>query len=93
MPEEPITRDTLLKRLKRAEGQIRGIEKMIEDGRACEEVVIQLAAVRSAVEGVASLILSNYVHICFKDKTSLDCIDIESLARAIVIWGRVHVAD
>jgi len=93
MTQEAVTRDTLLKRLKRAEGQIRGIEKMIEEGRACEEVVIQLAAVRSAVEGIASLILSNYVHICFRDKTALECIDIESLARAIAIWGRVHVGD
>ena len=93
MAEEVVTRDALLKRLRRAEGQIRGITKMVEDGRTCEEVVIQLAAVRSAIEGIASLILRNYLDICFKDKAALEFIDIESLARAIAIWGRVHVGD
>jgi len=52
-----------------------------------------LAAVRSAIDGVAGLILKNYMKICFKGETAPECIDIESLARAIAIWGRVHVGD
>jgi DNA-binding FrmR family transcriptional regulator len=93
MVEEPVSKETLLKRLKRAEGQIRGIQKMIEDGRECESIITQLAAVRSAIEGIAGLILNNYMKICFRGETAPACVDIESLARAISIWGGVHVGD
>ncbi len=93
MVEEPVSKETLLQRLKRAEGQIRGIEKMIEAGRQCEDVVTQLAAVRSAIEGTAALLLKNYMRICFQGETPTECVDVESLARAIAIWGRVHVGD
>ena len=47
--EQEISQEMLLKRLRRIEGQIRGIEKMIVDGRDCESLITQLAAVRSAV--------------------------------------------
>lgn len=93
MVEEPVSKETLLKRLKRAEGQIRGIHKMIEDGRECEDIITQLAAVRSAIESVAGLILNNYMKICFRGETAPACVDIESLARAISIWGGVRVGD
>jgi DNA-binding FrmR family transcriptional regulator len=93
MAEEPVSRETLIKRLKMAEGQIRGIQKMIEEGRECEAVVTQLAATRSAIEGIAGLVLKNYMQICFEGETATECVNVESLARAIAIWGRVHVGD
>lgn len=93
MAEETVSVDTLVKRLKRIEGQIRGIQKMIEQGRDCESVVTQVGAVRSAIEGVGGLILSNYMKFCFSggNKPSLD--NICSLARAVAIWGRLRVGD
>jgi len=66
---------------------------MIENGRECESVITQLAAVRSAIDGTAGLILKNYMKICFKGESAAECVDVESLARAISIWGRVHVGD
>jgi len=93
MVDEVISKETLVKRLKRVEGQVRGIQRMIENGRECESVITQLAAVRSAIDGTAGLILQNYMKICFKGETAAECVDIESLARAIAIWGRVHVSD
>jgi DNA-binding FrmR family transcriptional regulator len=93
MVEEPISKETLQQRLKKVEGQIRGIQKMVESGRECEDVITQLAAVRSAIEGIAGLVLKNYMKICFEGETSTECVDVESLARAIAIWGRVHVGD
>jgi len=56
MVEETISEEVLLNRLKRIEGQVRGTEKMIEDGRDCESVITQLGAVRSAIEGVGGLL-------------------------------------
>lgn len=93
MVEESVSQELLLKRLKRIEGQVHGIEKMIVDGRDCESIITQLAAVRSAVEGVGALVLNNYMKLCFrkgdqKDKTGLD-----SLARVVAIWGRVRVGE
>jgi DNA-binding FrmR family transcriptional regulator len=93
MVEEPVSREILLQRLKRAEGQVRGIQKMIESGRQCEDIITQLAAVRSAIEGIAGLVLKNYMKICFNGETASGCVDVESLARAIAIWGRVHVGN
>jgi len=61
MAEEKLSDETLVKRLKRIEGQIRGIQKMIEEGRDCESIITQLGAVRSAIEGVGALMLSNYM--------------------------------
>jgi DNA-binding FrmR family transcriptional regulator len=93
MVEESVSKETLKQRLKRAEGQIRGIEKMIDSGRECEAIVTQLAAVRSAIEGIAGLMLKNYMKICFEGEDAPECVDVESLARAIAIWGRVHVGE
>lgn len=92
MANEAISKAILLKRLKRIEGQVRGIERMIEEGRDCESIITQMGAVRSAIEGVGALLLSNYTKICFGKKTP-ECTDIESLARAIAIWGRLPVGD
>jgi DNA-binding FrmR family transcriptional regulator len=91
MVEESVSKETLKQRLKRAEGQIRGIERMLESGRECEAIITQLAAVRSAIEGIAGLMLKNYMKICFEGEEAPECVDVESLARAIAIWGRVHV--
>jgi DNA-binding FrmR family transcriptional regulator len=90
--EMEASRETLLKRLRRIEGQIRGIHKMIESERDCVSVMMQLAAVRSGIEGIGALVLSN----CMKDclyKGSDAATDVDSLARAVAIWGRVRGGD
>jgi DNA-binding FrmR family transcriptional regulator len=71
MAGEAISKEVLLKRLRRVEGQIRGIQKMTENQRECENVITQLPAVRSAIEGVGSLTPSNYMKICFRDEKHL----------------------
>ncbi len=57
------TRD-LLRRLKRAEGQLRGIQRMIEEKRECEDVVNQLLAVRAALDRVIDLELTSGLYDC-----------------------------
>ncbi|MBA7702640.1 hypothetical protein ES703_111409 [subsurface metagenome] len=73
MAEETISTETLVKRLRRIEGQVRGIQNMIENGRNCESIIMQLAAVRSAIEGVGGLILKNYMKICFNKEAAAEC--------------------
>ena len=88
-----VSQDVMLKRLKRIEGQIRGIEKMLAEDRDCVSIVTQLAAVRSGVEGVGALVLNNCMKLCFQKGAETGSGSIDSLARAISVWGRVRVGD
>ncbi len=54
----------LIKRLHRIEGQVRGIEKMIEDDRYCVDILTQVAAVNTALEALAFKILDDHVRHC-----------------------------
>lgn len=87
-----ISKDILLKRLKRIEGQIRGIQKMITEDRDCVSIVVQLAAVRSGVEGVGALVLNNCMKLCLRKGPDATA-DLDSLERAVSIWGRVRGGD
>jgi len=93
MAEETVSVETLVKRLKVIEGQVRGIQKMMEQGRDCESVIMQLGAVRSAIEGVGALMLRNYMDFCFYRSGEPNAENLCSLARAIAIWGRVRIGD
>jgi DNA-binding FrmR family transcriptional regulator len=93
MAREGVPKEALLKRLKRIEGQVRGIQKMIEDGRDCESLITQMAAIRSAIEGVGALMLNNYMKLCIHEGADKESAGVTSLARAVAIWGRVHVGD
>ena len=54
----------LLKRLARAEGQVRGVARMVEEDRYCIDILTQLAAVDTALESVALEILDDHVKHC-----------------------------
>ena len=90
---EQISKEVLIKRLKRIEGQVRGVQKMILEDRECESLVTQLVAIRSAVESVGGLVLNNYMKLCFPRETESDSDALGSLARVVSIWGRVRVGD
>ena len=51
-------------RLRKIEGQVRGIQRMIDDGRACPDLLTQLMAVRSAIDGVSISLLTNHMDSC-----------------------------
>lgn len=51
-------------RLNRIEGQVRGIKKMIEDDRYCDDVLIQLSAIDKSVKSLANHILENHMQTC-----------------------------
>jgi len=57
----------LTKRLHRIEGQVRGIERMVEDERYCIDILTQLGAVSTALESVAMAILDDHVKHCVAD--------------------------
>ena len=57
-------KDALVKRLHRIEGQVRGVERMLEEDRYCIDVLTQIAAVTTALESVAFKILDDHVNHC-----------------------------
>ena len=57
-------KDALVKRLRRIEGQVRGIEKMVDDDRYCIDIITQISAVSTALESVAFKILDEHVNHC-----------------------------
>jgi DNA-binding FrmR family transcriptional regulator len=93
--DTPVSREIIIKRLKRVEGQVRGLQKMVAEERDCESIITQLAAVRSAIDSAGALVLSNFMTLCF-NKTQDQKPDKEplnALARVIAIWGRVKIGD
>ena len=58
------TKDQLLKRLKRIEGQVRGIEGMVDDERYCIDVLTQISAVQAALDKVALGLLDDHARHC-----------------------------
>ena len=59
--------DALLLRLRRMEGQVRGVQKMIEEGRYCLDVVAQLQAISAAADKVAQQVLEGHIRGCVSD--------------------------
>ena len=57
-------KDALKKRLHRIEGQVRGIERMVDDDRYCIDILTQVAAVKTALERVAFEVLDDHVNHC-----------------------------
>ncbi len=83
MKELPVPRPKIISRLKKIEGQVKGVQNMVEEERPCEDIMIQLAAIKAALETVAGQVLRNYSAICGQKKGT----DIGSeLAHAVSIW-------
>ncbi len=88
-------KDALVKRLHRIEGQVRGVEKMVEDDRYCIDVLTQIAAVNTALESLAFKILDEHVRHCVAGAlTSGDAADAqvktEELLEAVQRFARTR---
>lgn len=62
-------------RLKRIEGQVAGIRRMVEEDRYCVDVMTQVSAVVSALRGVEDLVMQNHLHTCVTDAIKGDDAD------------------
>ena len=58
------TKDQLIKRLRRIEGQVRGVEGMVEDDRYCIDVLTQISAIQAALDKVALGLLDDHARHC-----------------------------
>ena len=61
---ESQTTAKALGRLRRIEGQVQGIQRMVEEDKSCVDILLQLAAVQGAVEQVQKLLLGQHLEVC-----------------------------
>jgi DNA-binding FrmR family transcriptional regulator len=61
---DPATRDRNIKRLRRIEGQVRGLQKMVEEDRYCADIMTQISSVQEALRSVSRELLRNHLKHC-----------------------------
>ncbi len=61
---DPATKEANLKRLRRIEGQVRGLQRMVEEDRYCPEIMIQISAVHEALRTVGRALMGNHLKHC-----------------------------
>ncbi|RUO61897.1 metal-sensitive transcriptional regulator [Pseudidiomarina insulisalsae] len=67
-PHPDELKQNLQQRLSRIEGQVRGLQKMIASDSYCDDVLMQLSSVQSALNGVAKKLLSQHMQTCVKSR-------------------------
>ena len=72
----------IINRLRRLEGQVRGLQRMVEEERSCQEVLTLLSGVRSALNATADRVLVNYLEHCQVDMASGEA-DMQELVKAV----------
>jgi CsoR family transcriptional regulator, copper-sensing transcriptional repressor len=65
-------KEQLLKRLRRAEGQVRGVAKMVEDDRYCIDILTQIAALQAALDKVALGLMDDHIQHCLVKGSSTE---------------------
>ena len=76
--------DDLQKRLRRIEGQVRGVQRMLDDDRECREIIQQLSAIRAAVGKATTLYMQSYAKDCLLQFDTEVEIDREELIEELV---------
>jgi DNA-binding FrmR family transcriptional regulator len=60
-------KDALTRRLSRIEGQVRGLIKMVEDGKPCEDILMQIGSAKAALHKTGQTLLEGHLHHCVVD--------------------------
>ncbi|MCD6546069.1 MAG: metal-sensitive transcriptional regulator [Thermotogae bacterium] len=79
-----MNKDGIVLRLKKIEGQIRGIRNMVENGRDCRDILTQVTAARSALNKVAEEIMKDYTVRCLGEIQEVDKARVDDLVKTII---------
>ena len=79
---------TIINRLNRINGQINGITRMVENDAYCNDILIQLSAVKNSVKSLSSLILENHLYTCVS--RDLENGDLEAIDELISLFKRFN---
>ncbi len=80
----PQDRKAMLNRLKRVEGQLRGIQRMIIEGEQCQPILVQLSAARRAMQQACVEVVKGYMKRCIAEGSTAPEEEMEKLVRALV---------
>ena len=72
VPDRVIRRENSSKRLDRIEGQVRGVQKMIDEDRYCVDILVQIKAITAALKRVEGELLKDHVDHCIKEAIASD---------------------
>lgn len=79
-----MDKDSIVLRLKKVEGQVRGIRNMVENERDCKDILIQVTAAKSALNKIAEEIMKDYTVKCLGEIKDADKMRIDDLVKTIV---------
>ncbi|KXZ39439.1 DNA-binding transcriptional regulator, FrmR family [Alkalithermobacter thermoalcaliphilus JW-YL-7 = DSM 7308] len=65
-------KEAIIRRLRKIEGQVKGIQNMVNNDKYCVDILIQIAAVRSALDKVGGIILENHIKGCVRNTIKTD---------------------
>ena len=86
-PSYELDKSNMLERLRKIEGQVRGIQRMINDGRYCIDILTQLAAVQAALDKVGLMVLEDHTRGCVAKAIRDDC-GAEAIEELISVIGK-----
>jgi len=87
---ESMSTESLITRLRRIEGQVRGLQRMLESGRECEDVLTQVMAVRSSIDQVGLLLMDRHIDTCLLGSKDAEA-GLRNLQRALRMWLRFGI--
>lgn len=87
MPERRLEED-IATRLRRIEGQVRGVQKMLDEGRECEDMLTQAMAIRSAIDHVGARLMEYHLNRCLLPDFDCEPERMDELRRALALWTR-----
>ena len=85
----PDLRENLYRRLQRLEGQVRGVCRMLDEDRDCQDMLTQLAAIRGAAHQISLLLVENYALHCVSDAAEDREAANEAIARLVNTLGKL----
>lgn len=74
----------IMVRLRRIEGQVKGVEKMIDNEACCKDILVQIAAIRAAINKVGGIVIENYAKSCMLK--NVDDENIEELVSTFLMF-------
>ena len=86
--DERTLPDDITNRLRRIEGQVRGIQHMLDEGRECEDMLTQTMAVRSAIDYVGARLMEYHLDRCLLDGFTCDEAQMTQLRHALKTWTK-----
>lgn len=81
MDLDPTEMTAVINRIKRAQGQLGGVVRMLEEGRSCDDVVTQLAAVAKAIDRAGFAVIATGLQHCLAGGEDVDGVDVKRMER------------